>query len=155
MAAELDPQCFDAWHGLGMVLMRSGDLKAALGAALMAACSTLPIEASAQPAFKAEGKTLRQVYEYLHANPELSFQEVNSSAILAAEVKRLGFTVTTGLGDAWTKARAQKEYGKVQDGVGGPVGAGGPRLGVGGVRAGIVLEDGLARTLASLEVAAA
>ena len=90
----------------------------ALGAALMAACSTLPLEASAQsdpkgPAFKAEGKTLRQVYEYLHANPELSFQEKNSSAILAAEMKRLGFTVTTGVGDAWTKARAQKEYGKI------------------------------------------
>ena len=35
-ATELAPDCFDAWHGLGMVLMRSGDLKAALGAALMA-----------------------------------------------------------------------------------------------------------------------
>ncbi len=35
-AAETDPACFDAWHGLGMVLMRGGDLKAALGAALMA-----------------------------------------------------------------------------------------------------------------------
>jgi Flp pilus assembly protein TadD len=35
-AAELDPSCFDAWHGLGMVLMRGGDLKSALGAALMA-----------------------------------------------------------------------------------------------------------------------
>ena len=92
----------------------------ALGAVLLAACSTLPLEASAQPpAFKAEGKTLRQIYEYLHANPELSFQEKNSSAILAAEMKRLGFTVTTGVGDAWTKARAQKEYGKIEDGVGG------------------------------------
>lgn len=35
-AAELDPRCFDAWHSLGMALMRSGDLKGALGAALMA-----------------------------------------------------------------------------------------------------------------------
>jgi Flp pilus assembly protein TadD len=35
-AAEADATSFDAWHGLGMVLMRSGDLKAALGAALMA-----------------------------------------------------------------------------------------------------------------------
>jgi len=35
-ATEADPSCFDAWHGLGMVLMRSGDLKSALGAALMA-----------------------------------------------------------------------------------------------------------------------
>ena len=35
-AAEADSACFDAWHGLGMVLMRGGDLKSALGAALMA-----------------------------------------------------------------------------------------------------------------------
>ncbi len=35
-ASELDAGCFDAWHGLGMVLMRSGELKTALGAALMA-----------------------------------------------------------------------------------------------------------------------
>jgi Flp pilus assembly protein TadD len=35
-ASEIDPACFDAWHGLGMVLMRGGDLKSALGAALMA-----------------------------------------------------------------------------------------------------------------------
>ena len=35
-AAELDPACFDAWHGLGMVLMRAGEMKSALGAAMMA-----------------------------------------------------------------------------------------------------------------------
>ncbi len=91
----------------------------ALGATLLAACTSAPQPAEAQPAFSANGKTLRQIYEHLHKNPELSFQEKNTSAILAAEMKRLGFTVTTGLGDAWVKARAQKEYGKVEDGVGG------------------------------------
>jgi hippurate hydrolase len=92
----------------------------ALGASVLAACTTAtPPAAAQQPAFSASGKTLRQIYEYLHINPELSFQEKNSSAILAAEMKRLGFTVTTGVGDAWTKARARNEYGKVQDGVGG------------------------------------
>lgn len=35
-AATLDASCFDAWHGLGMVLMRGGDMTRALGAALMA-----------------------------------------------------------------------------------------------------------------------
>ncbi|MDB6133402.1 MAG: nrfG [Verrucomicrobiales bacterium] len=35
-ATELDPACFEAWHSLGMALMRSGELKAALGPALMA-----------------------------------------------------------------------------------------------------------------------
>ncbi len=79
--------------------------------------------AAAQPAlaqtFNANGKTLRQIYEHLHKNPELSFQEKNTSAILAAEMKRLGFTVTTGVGDKWTKARAMREYGKLEDGVAG------------------------------------
>ncbi len=36
MATELDPQNFDAWHSLGMALMRDGQLQAALGPALMA-----------------------------------------------------------------------------------------------------------------------
>ncbi len=35
-ATLADPSCFDAWHALGMVLMRGGDMKASLGAALMA-----------------------------------------------------------------------------------------------------------------------
>lgn len=90
-----------------------------LGATLLAACSTAPEPAEAQQAFSANGKTLRQIYEHLHKNPELSLQEKNTSAILAAEMKRLGFTVTTGLGDQWVKARAMQQYGKVQDGVGG------------------------------------
>ncbi len=90
----------------------------ALGAALMAACAGSPEPAEAQ-SFSAQGKSLRQVYEHLHKNPELSFQEKNSSAILAAEMKRLGFTVTTNVGDAWVKARAMKEFGKIEDGVGG------------------------------------
>ena len=91
----------------------------ALGMSLLAACASAPQPAAAQAAFRAEGKTLRQLYEHLHANPELSFQEKSTSAVLAAEMKRLGFKVTTGLGDAWVKARAQKDYGKVEDGVGG------------------------------------
>ena len=33
---ELDPQFFDGWHALGMALMKSGELKEAIGAALMA-----------------------------------------------------------------------------------------------------------------------
>lgn len=35
-ATELAPDHFDAWHSLGMCLMRTGELKAALGPALMA-----------------------------------------------------------------------------------------------------------------------
>jgi amidohydrolase len=98
--------------------MKSAGL--ALGALSLLACSVMLQPAGAQSsAFNANGKTLRQIYEQLHKNPELSFQEKNTSALLAAEMKRLGFTVTTGVGDKWTKARAQSEYGKVQDGVAG------------------------------------
>jgi hippurate hydrolase len=83
-------------------------MKSALAAhslVALASCAAAPPAAEAQ-AFSAAGKTLRQIYEHLHANPELSFQEKNSSAILAAEMKRLGFDVATGVGDKWIKARA-------------------------------------------------
>ncbi|MES2705330.1 MAG: hypothetical protein V4726_01890 [Verrucomicrobiota bacterium] len=35
-ATVIDPACFEAWHSLGMALMRAGELQAALGPALMA-----------------------------------------------------------------------------------------------------------------------
>lgn len=35
-ATKLEPGNFDAWHSLGMALMRDGQLQAALGPALMA-----------------------------------------------------------------------------------------------------------------------
>ncbi len=91
-------------------------------AAGLSGCAVGPADAqtaSVKTSFSAKDKSLRQIYEHLHANPELSFQERNTSAILAAEMKRLGFAVTTNVGDAWVKARAQATHGKVEDGVGG------------------------------------
>jgi amidohydrolase len=41
---------------------------------------------------------LMTLYRDLHANPELSMQEVKTSAKLAAEARKLGFEVTTGVG---------------------------------------------------------
>ena len=38
------------------------------------------------------------LYRELHAAPELSMQEVKTAARLAPEVRKLGFTVTTGVG---------------------------------------------------------
>jgi hippurate hydrolase len=49
-------------------------------------------------AVKADLPGLVTMYRDLHANPELSFQEKRSAGILAAEVKKLGFEVTTGVG---------------------------------------------------------
>ncbi len=42
--------------------------------------------------------SLMALYRDLHASPELSMQEVKTAAKLAAEVKKLGFDVTTGVG---------------------------------------------------------
>lgn len=42
--------------------------------------------------------SLMTIYKDLHANPELSFMEVRSAAILAAEARKLGFQVTEKVG---------------------------------------------------------
>ena len=42
--------------------------------------------------------SLMTIYKDLHANPELSFMEVRSAGILAAEARRLGFDVTEKVG---------------------------------------------------------
>lgn len=42
--------------------------------------------------------SLMTIYRDLHANPELSGQEKRTSAIMAAEAKKAGFEVTTGVG---------------------------------------------------------
>ena len=42
--------------------------------------------------------SLIALYRDLHAHPELSMEEVKTSAKLAAEAKKLGFDVTTGVG---------------------------------------------------------
>jgi hypothetical protein len=41
---------------------------------------------------------LSALYEDLHRNPELGFQETRTAATLAARLKALGFEVTTGVG---------------------------------------------------------
>jgi hippurate hydrolase len=57
--------------------------------------------ASADPLRDAIAKdmpALTALYRDLHAAPELSMQEVKTAARLAAEMKKLGFQVTTGVG---------------------------------------------------------
>lgn len=41
---------------------------------------------------------LESLYKHLHANPELSFQEEETAARMASELKSLGFSVTEGVG---------------------------------------------------------
>ncbi len=65
------------------------------------------------------GAPLNDIYLHLHQNPELSFKEKESSALMAAEAEALGFEVVTGLGQDWVVARATDEAGYLVDGVGG------------------------------------
>ncbi|MDB5683269.1 MAG: amidohydrolase [Sphingomonas bacterium] len=49
-------------------------------------------------AVRADMPALLATYREFHANPELSNEEVKSAAKLAAEARKAGFTVTTGVG---------------------------------------------------------
>lgn len=59
------------------------------------------------------------LYKHFHANPELSFKESESAKRLASELQGLGFDVTTGLGDRWTKEKVRADTGEIVEGVGG------------------------------------
>lgn len=76
-----------------------------------------PVEITAD--MPTAGTNLNDLYLWFHQNPELSFKEVKSSTIMANELESLGFDVTTGLGDEWTRAKSQRDNGIVRDGVGG------------------------------------
>jgi hippurate hydrolase len=71
-----------------------------LAALLLAATMTAaPLQAQElQGAIRADMPSLLAIYRDLHSNPELSMQETRSAGIMAAEARRLGFTVTTGVG---------------------------------------------------------
>ena len=58
---------------------------AALALAAPAAAQTLDSEVQKQM------PSLMAIYKDFHANPELSFMEVRSAGILAAEARKLGF----------------------------------------------------------------
>ncbi|HMJ93651.1 MAG TPA: amidohydrolase [Allosphingosinicella sp.] len=75
-------------------------MKFRLAAALMAVTS-LAAPASADPlddAIRQDMPSLMAIYRDFHANPELSMQELRTAAKLAAEARKLGFDVTTGVG---------------------------------------------------------
>lgn len=65
---------------------------AALALAAPAAAQTLGGEVEKQM------PSLMAIYKNLHANPELSFMEVRSAGILAAETRKLGYKVTEKVG---------------------------------------------------------
>lgn len=82
-----------------------------MGAALM----LMPVAAQAdalRDAVTADMPRLTGIYRHLHANPELSMQEVKTAALLAKEMKALGFAVTTGVGKTGVVAVLRNGPGK-------------------------------------------
>ena len=74
-------------------------MKWTLGLAI--AAMTLPATANAaalSDAIRADMPQLMTLYRDLHANPELSMQEVRTPAKLAPEMRKLGFDVTEHVG---------------------------------------------------------
>lgn len=69
------------------------------GAIALAAFAVAPAQAQdLRKAVEIDMPSLMELYRDLHANPELSFQEFRTSTKLAAEAKRLGYTVTEKIG---------------------------------------------------------
>ena len=95
-------------------------LFAALGACAHAQSSPAsPAQFEITADMPTAGTNLIDLYKYFHTHPELSFKEIKSSTIMANELSSLGFDVTTGLGDEWTRAKSLRDNGVVRDGVGG------------------------------------
>ncbi|TFI56728.1 amidohydrolase [Sphingomonas parva] len=73
--------------------------KALLPAAALALAPSAPAAADTlSDQVRADMPSLTALYRDLHANPELSMQEVKTAAKLAAEAKKAGFAVTGGVG---------------------------------------------------------
>ncbi|MFN3734701.1 amidohydrolase [Comamonas testosteroni] len=69
-----------------------------LGSAQAAELDPQPLKPQLQQLIAQMYPQMRGIYEDLHANPELGFQETRTAAKLAAEMRKLGFEVTEGIG---------------------------------------------------------
>ncbi|MBR9827004.1 MAG: amidohydrolase [Alphaproteobacteria bacterium] len=68
-------------------------------AVAVAAIEAMPGDDALRQAIQADyTEHLGALYEHFHANPELSFMEVETAARLAEELRSLGFEVTEGVG---------------------------------------------------------
>ena len=99
----MGPVCHNSTTSMVAILRRSTTVRS-LALLLAATCAvsaqsgpatwTTPTTAEVDAIFP----DIDSLYIDLHRNPELAFQEIQTSAKLAARVKALGFDVTTGVG---------------------------------------------------------
>lgn len=73
-------------------------LAASLTSAQAAELDPQPLKPQLQQLIAQMYPQMRGIYEDLHANPELGFEETRTAAKLAAEMRKLGFEVTEGIG---------------------------------------------------------
>ena len=89
-------------------------MKPVLGIAFAAmTMPTTAISATLTEAVRADMPKLMELYRDLHANPELSMQEVRTPAKLAAEMRKLGFKVTEKVGKTGVVAMMENGPGPV------------------------------------------
>ncbi len=89
-------------------------MKSVFGIAI--AAMTIPTATNAATlteAVRADMPKLMELYRDLHANPELSMQEVRTPAKLAAEMRKLGFKVTEKVGKTGVVAMMENGPGPV------------------------------------------
>ena len=89
-------------------------MKVILGIAI--AVMTIPTaarSAALTDAVRADMPKLMELYRDLHANPELSMQEVRTPAKLAGEMRKLGFKVTEKVGKTGVVAMMENGSGPV------------------------------------------
>jgi hippurate hydrolase len=69
-----------------------------IAAAAMTAAATPATSATLSDSIRADMPQLMTLYRDIHANPELSMQEVRTPALLAPQMRKLGFDVTEHVG---------------------------------------------------------
>ncbi len=78
--------------------MTFGFLSTIIGTALLASAQARAQDDSLKAGIAEDMPELMELYRDLHANPELSFEEFETAAKLAARMRALGFEVTEGVG---------------------------------------------------------
>ncbi|WP_370178591.1 amidohydrolase [Alteriqipengyuania sp.] len=78
--------------------MKFGFLSTIIGTALLASAQARAQDDSLKAGIAEDMPELMELYRDLHANPELSFEEFETAAKLAARMRALGFEVTEGVG---------------------------------------------------------
>ena len=86
--------------------------------ALLCVCASPLLAQDVQPFQKQQLPGLVTMYKDLHAHPELSHYEANTSALVAAELKKAGYTVTDRVGLYPDGSKAYGVVGILKNGAG-------------------------------------